>query len=258
MLASILPLTGRHESSMIPYGQNDQWQSCEIRQFDLKELQPEMHSTVIPASTDAESNLLAILDGQYHLQVKHTFIHVVKEQVCKDSKQVPWTDERANFVYGSYSPHKSCPMPTPTLLESKKIPREPSTMSLRSTSTEETSASSGEGRLVELLDQQLPKENTFEVSISESQNLPRNPLTGEVTSIGSAEHFYGRCKPCEWLQRGRECKYGVTCPYCHIIDEHGKYNRKKNRKNRPLAQISARSCASNFPYQGNWNRRFNL
>merc|ERR1719235_1967091 len=89
----------------------------------------------------------------------------------------------------------------------------------------------------------VPDKKMSEVHMSEFQQVPRHPTTGEITSIGSAGHFCGNCKPCEWMQRGRPCKYGWRCTYCHIIDEHPRYSRKNRNSYDKQPQIPM-SCSS--------------
>jgi len=151
-----------------------------------------------------------------------------------------WTDERAGLVYGSYQQWQG---PQLGITRSKSCMSARSQVSGLGTSSISShtgsilSDFSSEGdptgeRLVILGGADLRAEESTEgkVSVSEFQQVPRHPTTGEITSIGSAEHFCGTCKPCEWMQRGRPCKYGWRCTYCHIVDEHAGYCRKQRQK----------------------------
>lgn len=51
----------------------------------------------------------------------------------------------------------------------------------------------------------------------------------EITSIGSANHFSGGCRPCSWFLKGR-CLHGFTCQHCHM--NHKREERKKKGKHR--------------------------
>jgi len=39
---------------------------------------------------------------------------------------------------------------------------------------------------------------------------------GNPTSIGSATHYEGTCKPCVFVTSKRECRNGVNCTFCHF------------------------------------------
>merc|ERR1711869_166082 len=69
------------------------------------------------------------------------------------------------------------------------------------------------------------------ISLAEFSRVLRHPTTGELTSLGSVDHFRsGSCAPCEWLQRRRYCRYDWRCPYCHCLEGHQAYIRRRHRK----------------------------
>jgi len=39
---------------------------------------------------------------------------------------------------------------------------------------------------------------------------------GNPTSVGSATHYEGTCKPCLFLTTHRECRNGLNCTFCHF------------------------------------------
>jgi len=39
---------------------------------------------------------------------------------------------------------------------------------------------------------------------------------GVPTSVGSAGHHAGTCKPCTYLASKRECRNGINCTFCHF------------------------------------------
>merc|ERR1712129_304556 len=39
---------------------------------------------------------------------------------------------------------------------------------------------------------------------------------GNPTSIGSANHYEGTCKPCLFVTTHRECRNGLNCTFCHF------------------------------------------
>jgi len=39
---------------------------------------------------------------------------------------------------------------------------------------------------------------------------------GNPTSLGSANHFEGGCKPCLFVVQHRECRNGIDCTFCHF------------------------------------------
>eukprot|EP00747_Dinoflagellata_sp_TGD_P026758 gnl/TRDRNA2_/TRDRNA2_132160_c0_seq1.p1 gnl/TRDRNA2_/TRDRNA2_132160_c0~~gnl/TRDRNA2_/TRDRNA2_132160_c0_seq1.p1 ORF type:complete len:745 (+),score=74.99 gnl/TRDRNA2_/TRDRNA2_132160_c0_seq1:18-2252(+) len=77
------------------------------------------------------------------------------------------------------------------------------------------------------------------VSLIEFSQVPRHHNTKAIMSCGSAAHTAGGpCTPCEWLQRGRLCKYGWNCPYCHYIEEHATYRKARGAKKQTSMELS--------------------
>eukprot|EP00746_Dinoflagellata_sp_MGD_P153801 gnl/MRDRNA2_/MRDRNA2_84463_c0_seq4.p1 gnl/MRDRNA2_/MRDRNA2_84463_c0~~gnl/MRDRNA2_/MRDRNA2_84463_c0_seq4.p1 ORF type:complete len:464 (+),score=51.43 gnl/MRDRNA2_/MRDRNA2_84463_c0_seq4:139-1392(+) len=157
----------------------------------------------------------------------------------QDIQFLAWTDKRAGSEYKSYwrsdpfrasHPRDESDHVVPVTLSSDLG------ASYQLTESSVSSHSDGEDTDVLLAGKFVEKgkaaAKTSAVSLSEFRQVPRHPVTGTVTSIGSANHFDGACKPCEWVQRGRICKFGWRCPYCHIIDDHSVYNRGKSKKHR--------------------------
>jgi hypothetical protein len=200
-------------------------------------------------------------DERHTLQVKNTFFDIVSQPGSEKSNEKvkeSWTDERAGLMYGSYE-NASCPqwvmkMPavnqgvsprhkTPSVksglassISSHSLGSSKESLAFsrtRSGLSAYSSEGDGNSEMVVVLAGDNGRfdndKSVSEVRVSEFQKVPRHPTTGEITSIGSAEHFCGNCKPCEWMQRGRPCKYGWRCPYCHIVDEHTGYRRKRQQ-----------------------------
>eukprot|EP00746_Dinoflagellata_sp_MGD_P000499 gnl/MRDRNA2_/MRDRNA2_100890_c0_seq1.p1 gnl/MRDRNA2_/MRDRNA2_100890_c0~~gnl/MRDRNA2_/MRDRNA2_100890_c0_seq1.p1 ORF type:complete len:480 (+),score=83.12 gnl/MRDRNA2_/MRDRNA2_100890_c0_seq1:85-1440(+) len=182
------------------------------------------------------------LDMRYKLQEKNTFLELVSRGGSENSNEEPkimsWTDERAGLVYGSsqywpVQPHHGIP----SAGSSASVYSQVSGLFTSSKSSDTgpiLSDISSEGgpisEMLVVLGGRGPGKKESEVALSEIQQVPLHPITGEITSIGSAGHFCGSCRPCEWMQRGRPCKYGWRCTYCHIIDEHTSFHRKKKSR----------------------------
>jgi hypothetical protein len=189
----------------------------------------------------------------HNLKVKNTFLELVSQGNSNESsneapKVMSWTDERAGLVYGSYQHWQGLPhhrIPSARSKSSASVHSQVSPLWSSNVSSETfpiLSEYSSEGgptsETLVVLGGRVPGKKESEVHLSEIQQVPLHPITGEITSIGSAGHFCGSCKPCEWMQRGRPCKYGWRCTYCHIVDEHTSFHRKKksraNDKQPPL------------------------
>jgi hypothetical protein len=201
------------------------------------------------------------LDVRHKLREKNTFLEIVSpgsQSGSENSNQGPkvmsWTDERAGLVYGSSQHWQGLPHHR----VSNSSASEPSQVSLSLWTSDISSAdtgpilsdfSSGGGSISEMLvvlGGRAPGKKESEVNLSEIQQIPLHPITGEITSIGSAGHFCGSCRPCEWMQRGRPCKFGWRCTYCHIIDEHTSFHRIKRIKGRANVKQPQipKSCSS--------------
>jgi len=48
-------------------------------------------------------------------------------------------------------------------------------------------------------------------------------------SVGSAGHYLGLCKPCDFVNRG-SCRIGIECKFCHLCCLDANKQRKKDRK----------------------------
>lgn len=56
---------------------------------------------------------------------------------------------------------------------------------------------------------------------------------GNITSVGSAKHAEGLCKPCLFTYSKEECKNGVNCEFCHIPHKRrGKARPCKKKRDR--------------------------
>lgn len=204
------------------------------------------------------------LDERHYLQVKNTFFDVVSQGGSGSDKSndnpkpiLSWTDERAGLIYGSYpkSPERKAPSARSASLSARSSSM--SGISSRSRFSDVSSEGVNKAETVVVLGGQTETTSCGEVHMSEFQKVPRHPVTGELTSIGSVGHFCGNCKPCEWMQRGRPCKYGWRCSYCHIVDEHARYSRK-SRQSQSMGsskqQISSSSSRGAGPLSGTPNR----
>jgi hypothetical protein len=194
------------------------------------------------------SSPCVLLDERHKLQVKNTFFDVVSlggsEKSNEEPKVMSWTDERAGLSYGSYQQWQGPQLRTTRSKSSISGHSQVSGLGTSSISSHTGSilsefSSEGDptGEMLVVLGGRTQEMKECDVRLSEFQQVPRHPTTGEITSIGSAGHFCGTCKPCEWMQRGRPCKYGWRCTYCHIIDDHERYSRKNRQSNGKQRQI---------------------
>jgi len=49
------------------------------------------------------------------------------------------------------------------------------------------------------------------------------------TSLGSARHLAGKCRPCAFFSKPEGCDNGVNCSFCHLCDLGEKKRRRKER-----------------------------
>jgi len=56
---------------------------------------------------------------------------------------------------------------------------------------------------------------------------PRLEVAAQCPSVGSADHFRGRCKPCAFFH-SRGCESGANCKYCHICPPGEKKRRQRD------------------------------
>lgn len=184
---------------------------------------------------------LPIVRSLHKWTVRNSFIEVElpeTSEIC-DGKKDAWTDERADIEYQTY-PHLVLQsfvsrMPSPRGNESdlQHFVHWSSDSADSPEGASSSSSSSDEAVDVVLAPSDAmaaqgtnPKSTVW---LSEYAKVPRHPISGEVMSIGSIQHAPERaaCRPCEWMQRGRSCKYGWRCPFCHYVDEHTKYHRRR-------------------------------
>lgn len=59
---------------------------------------------------------------------------------------------------------------------------------------------------------------------------PQMHITPSETSVGSAMHGTGSCKPCAWFFKLGGCQYGLECRHCHLCPEGELRKRKKEKK----------------------------
>lgn len=53
-------------------------------------------------------------------------------------------------------------------------------------------------------------------------------------SVGSAAHFLGTCRPCDFTYRNGSCRAGTECRFCHLCGPEVSKRLKKQRKQRLL------------------------
>jgi len=66
----------------------------------------------------------------------------------------------------------------------------------------------------------------------EGESAPRDSL-GNLTSVGTARHQFGDCRPCHFWFAG-SCRKGVSCVYCHV--PHPGQRRKRMRPSKHTRQ----------------------
>mmetsp|Transcript_70301 Transcript_70301/g.197111 ORF Transcript_70301/g.197111 Transcript_70301/m.197111 type:complete len:229 (-) Transcript_70301:144-830(-) len=62
-----------------------------------------------------------------------------------------------------------------------------------------------------------------------SEALSDAPLPPPCASVGSAGHYAGCCRPCDFISRGH-CRFGVACSFCHICTPGERKQQKLLRK----------------------------
>jgi len=60
---------------------------------------------------------------------------------------------------------------------------------------------------------------------------PAVPAPPSCSSVGSARHHEGLCRPCDFVHRGR-CRAGFSCQFCHLCTAEDYFRRKSQRKMR--------------------------
>mmetsp|Transcript_83777 Transcript_83777/g.130709 ORF Transcript_83777/g.130709 Transcript_83777/m.130709 type:complete len:264 (+) Transcript_83777:68-859(+) len=74
-----------------------------------------------------------------------------------------------------------------------------------------------------------PRDQTLLLSADyqfKSKLRPKSLLAG-MPSRGSKNHCLGKCRPCKFVQAGKECPHGVLCNFCHA--PHQEIRRKVAR-----------------------------
>jgi len=156
------------------------------------------------------------------------------------------TDEVMNVgsKFSSTGAQVPYPLPAPPLLPSSFVGALPvhdcsssnaSSHDFNGMSSDESSDGVDEGSEMVIAPQTVKRgvlgSDQSTVFLSEYARVPRHPVTHELMSVGSINHYMGKpCdSPCEWLQRGRSCKSGWRCNFCHIVDHHQPYVRHRTR-----------------------------
>lgn len=68
-----------------------------------------------------------------------------------------------------------------------------------------------------------------------SRRVPMTPAmvaalgTPMLPTVGSAGHFYKKCKPCAFAWKDGGCQGGVECMFCHLCDSDEKKRRRKTK-----------------------------
>jgi len=82
------------------------------------------------------------------------------------------------------------------------------------------------------------EEGNFEVpevpsspdSVEQNVSYEQQEVAIEETSLGSALHLSGACKPCAWFWKPQGCANGADCLHCHICPKGEVKRRKKQKK----------------------------
>uniref|UniRef100_A0A7S1RMK2 C3H1-type domain-containing protein n=1 Tax=Alexandrium catenella TaxID=2925 RepID=A0A7S1RMK2_ALECA len=56
------------------------------------------------------------------------------------------------------------------------------------------------------------------------------PPPEPLPSVGSASHYLGLCKSCDFTARSGGCREGASCKFCHICSPEVSQKRRKDRK----------------------------
>jgi len=69
---------------------------------------------------------------------------------------------------------------------------------------------------------------------SSAEELPPPPPPpplgpNELPTVGSADHYKGKCKPCAFLYT-KGCENGYECPFCHLCPPEEKRRRQKEKQ----------------------------
>jgi len=95
-------------------------------------------------------------------------------------------------------------------------------------------------------------------SLSEGSSPRMGPATpmsdGPLPSAGSAQHFIGECRRCNFFAKGR-CKNGQDCTFCHFTHDRRKLTRQEKREAqaaRALTQQDSSPEAAPAPPNSPW------
>jgi len=53
--------------------------------------------------------------------------------------------------------------------------------------------------------------------------------TDALPTLGSANHYRGKCKPCAFAYKEGGCTSGVNCVFCHLCDSEERRRRRKEK-----------------------------
>jgi hypothetical protein len=76
------------------------------------------------------------------------------------------------------------------------------------------------------------------------QYVPRDPATGELTSLGSVRHLIGDCQRCYFIIRN-SCRKGMKCLYCHA--PHDETLKTRGKKRSSVITLKPKSHAGGPP-----------
>eukprot|EP00930_Biecheleria_cincta_P062297 TRINITY_DN4777_c0_g2_i1.p1 TRINITY_DN4777_c0_g2~~TRINITY_DN4777_c0_g2_i1.p1 ORF type:complete len:205 (-),score=30.76 TRINITY_DN4777_c0_g2_i1:474-1088(-) len=65
-------------------------------------------------------------------------------------------------------------------------------------------------------------------------------------SLGSAGHYLGMCRPCDFMYRGDGCRAGSKCQFCHLCPR-GELQRRKKEKRAAARMITCMTACEVWP-----------
>uniref|UniRef100_A0A6U6JDY3 C3H1-type domain-containing protein n=1 Tax=Zooxanthella nutricula TaxID=1333877 RepID=A0A6U6JDY3_9DINO len=80
-------------------------------------------------------------------------------------------------------------------------------------------------------------EPTVQLSLQSAVAVPAAG-TADCPSVGSAAHWAGLCRPCDFFHRGR-CTNGAACKYCHLCGKEAMLLRSKAKRMLRKARAAA-------------------
>lgn len=205
-------------------------------------------------SQGTDSVNLTSSDSSHHAwKVHNTFLEVLdcpSEMLQPECVYGSWTDERADVTYTTYPDLILKSSSQSKKLSSSEVPDPEDCSSDEFPESCGASSGSEESMKVLIAPEVKGANSSAVISLREIAQIPRHPVTGELLSYGSIEHAKGEhCnKPCEWLQRGRSCKFHWRCPFCHIVTDHRTYIRQRNRgrSEKPENAMSSNASCCSF------------